>query len=147
VADVQNDMENLGVDSQSYDAQKPFKVFLSLLDRWEVGASLSDKLAVPALEAIRTGLPRISPDMRGEVSHCHLKASCDTDYRCLILPQQCMKLWSRSSFGKRCLNPFKADWTVQTLKYVSLKVRNYPIKADLTVTRAVGLAAELYPAT
>jgi len=60
-------MENLGVDSQPYDAQRPFKVFLSLLDRWEVGASLSDQLAVPALEAIRAGLPRVSSDMRGEV--------------------------------------------------------------------------------
>jgi hypothetical protein len=67
-ADKQNDMENIGAESQSYDAQKPFKVFLSLLDRWEVGASLSDKLAVPALEAIRTGLPRVPLDMRGEVS-------------------------------------------------------------------------------
>jgi hypothetical protein len=66
--DKQNDMDNLGVDSQSYDAQKPFKVFLSLLDKWEVGASLSDKLVIPALEAIRTGLPRVSLDMRGEVS-------------------------------------------------------------------------------
>jgi hypothetical protein len=68
LADKQNDMENIGAESQSYDAQKPFKVFLSLLDRWEVGASLSDKLAVPALEAIRTGLPRVPLDMRGEVS-------------------------------------------------------------------------------
>jgi hypothetical protein len=67
-ADKKNDMENIGAESQPYDAQKPFKVFLSLLDRWEVGASLSDKLAVPALEAIRTGLPRVPLDMRGEVS-------------------------------------------------------------------------------
>jgi hypothetical protein len=67
-ADRQSDMENIGAESQSYDAQKPFKVFLSLLDRWEVGASLSDKLAVPALEAIRVGLPRVPLDMRGEVS-------------------------------------------------------------------------------
>jgi hypothetical protein len=94
MADVQNDMENLGVDSQSYDAQKPFNVFLSLLDRWEVGASLSDKLAVPALEAIRAGLPRVSPDMRGEVSYSCLKVCYDPDSgdRCLIRPQQCMKL-------------------------------------------------------
>jgi len=67
-ADKQNDMENIGAESQSYDAQKPFKVFLSLLDRWEVGASLSDKLAVPALEAIRIGLPGVPLDMRGEAS-------------------------------------------------------------------------------
>jgi hypothetical protein len=65
-------MEALSIDTQSYDAQKPFKVFLSLLDKWEVGASLSDKLAVPALEAIRTGLPRVPPDMKGEVCAARL---------------------------------------------------------------------------
>lgn len=61
-------MDSLGLDSQSLDAQRPFKVFLSLLDRWEVGAALSDKLVVPALEAIRAGLPRVSPSIREEVS-------------------------------------------------------------------------------
>lgn len=62
----QDDMDSLGLES--VDAQRPFKVFLSLLDRWEIGASLSDRLVVPALEAIRAGLPRVSPSIREEVS-------------------------------------------------------------------------------
>lgn len=61
-------MDTLGAETQSYDAQKPFKIFLSLLDRWEIGGALSDKLVMHALEAIRVGLPRVSPDMREEVS-------------------------------------------------------------------------------
>ena len=60
-------MDSLGHESQSIDAQRPFKVFLSLLDRWEVGAALSDRLVVPALEAIRAGLPRVSAEIREEV--------------------------------------------------------------------------------
>lgn len=104
LADNQDDMENLGVESQSYDAQKPFKVFLSLLDRWEVGASLSNKLAVPALKAIRPGLPRVSPDMRGEVSRICSLWGRDIDGRCSILLPLCTKLWSRSSSGRHCLN-------------------------------------------
>ena len=83
-------MENVGAESQSYDAQKPFKVFLSLLDRWEVGASLSDKLAVPALEAIRIGLPRVSLDMRGEVNPL-MRGWLHADDRCLIPLLLCMK--------------------------------------------------------
>jgi hypothetical protein len=35
------------------EAQVPFKVFLSLLDKWEIGEALSEKLAIPSLEAIR----------------------------------------------------------------------------------------------
>ena len=64
----EDDMDSLGLESHSVDAQRPFKVFLSLLDKWELGAALSDKLVVPALEAIRAGLPRVSSNIREEVS-------------------------------------------------------------------------------
>lgn len=60
-------MDSLGADNHSFDPQRPFKVFLSLLDRWEIGASLSDRLVVPALEAIRAGLPSVSSSLREEV--------------------------------------------------------------------------------
>lgn len=68
----QDDMNSLGVEPQLFDAHRPFKVFLSLLDRWEIGASLSDKLVIPALDAIRTGIARVSPSMREEVRFCRL---------------------------------------------------------------------------
>lgn len=45
-------MEQAGA-ADSIDAQKPFKIFLSLLDRWEVGAALSERLAVTSLEAVK----------------------------------------------------------------------------------------------
>lgn len=34
------------------DPQKPFKIFLSLLDKWEVGGVLSEKVAIPALRIV-----------------------------------------------------------------------------------------------
>jgi len=59
-------MEQAGaVDSA--DAQKPFKVFLSLLDKWEVGAALSERLAVTSLEAVKHVVDNL-PAMREEVS-------------------------------------------------------------------------------
>jgi hypothetical protein len=54
----------------SVDAQKPFKVFLSLLDRWEVGATLSERLAVTSLEAIKH-IVENNPGTREEVSRGH----------------------------------------------------------------------------
>jgi hypothetical protein len=36
------------------EAQRPFKIFLSLLDKWEIGSVLSDSLAISALQAIKT---------------------------------------------------------------------------------------------
>lgn len=75
----QDDMDSLGLETQSLDAQKPFKVFLSLLDRWEVGAALSNKLVMPALEAIRAGLPRVSASIREEVSSFFSPLCPETD--------------------------------------------------------------------
>ena len=37
---------------------RPFKIFVSLLDRWEVGASVTEELAIDALTALQTGLGR-----------------------------------------------------------------------------------------
>ena len=36
------------------EAQRPFKTFLSLMDKWEVGSALSAALAIPALQAIKS---------------------------------------------------------------------------------------------
>jgi hypothetical protein len=46
-------MQALTNDPDSDQRQKPFKVFLTLLDKWEIGGSLSERLAVPALQAIK----------------------------------------------------------------------------------------------
>jgi hypothetical protein len=90
---VQDDMGRIGSDTQSADIQRPFKIFLSLLDRWEVGAVLSERLAIPALDAIRAGLPGVAPEMRGEVRRL---STAVTDVRCSIRRQQYTKPSNRS---------------------------------------------------
>lgn len=50
------------------DPQRPFKIFLSLLDKWEIGSALSERLVIPALRAVQTGLPKLTT-MRVEVSN------------------------------------------------------------------------------
>jgi hypothetical protein len=43
------------------DAQRPFKIFLSLQDKWEVGNILAERLSIPALIAIKTAVTREAP--------------------------------------------------------------------------------------
>lgn len=50
---LEQDMGKLPTASDIADAQSPFKIFLSLLDKWEIGESLSERLAIPSLEANR----------------------------------------------------------------------------------------------
>lgn len=51
-------------DGGDDDPQKPFKIFLSLLDKWEIGGVLSEKVAIPALrimmDASSSGLTEVS---------------------------------------------------------------------------------------
>jgi hypothetical protein len=39
--------------SGDYPESRPFKIFISLLDKWEIGAALTDTLAYDALQAAR----------------------------------------------------------------------------------------------
>ncbi|WWC60178.1 uncharacterized protein I303_102743 [Kwoniella dejecticola CBS 10117] len=50
---LQDDMALLDGSVDGPDALRPFKIFLSLLDKWEVGGSLSERLAIPALRTIK----------------------------------------------------------------------------------------------
>ncbi len=50
---LEHDMRQLPSANDVADAQAPFKIFLSLLDKWEIGEWLSDRLAIPSLEASR----------------------------------------------------------------------------------------------
>lgn len=45
-------MGRLLAASDAAEAQQPFKTFLSLLDKWEIGQALSAKLAIPSLQII-----------------------------------------------------------------------------------------------
>lgn len=50
---LEHDMGKLADANDIADAQSPFKIFLSMLDKWEIGELLSERLAVPSLEASR----------------------------------------------------------------------------------------------
>lgn len=50
---LSRDMEKLATTSDFAEGQAPYKVFLALLDKWELGESLSENLAIPALQSIR----------------------------------------------------------------------------------------------
>lgn len=39
-----------------YSASRPFKIFISLQDKWEVGGPLSDVLVLDAFKAIRMAM-------------------------------------------------------------------------------------------
>ena len=65
----QTEMESSTAEKDANELQRPFKIFLSLLDRWEIGSSLSERLAIPALRAMRRIIDT-RPDQRDEVSSC-----------------------------------------------------------------------------
>jgi hypothetical protein len=39
--------------SAEYSESRPFKIFMSLLDKWEIGASLTDALVYDTFKAIK----------------------------------------------------------------------------------------------
>ncbi|WWD16667.1 hypothetical protein CI109_101097 [Kwoniella shandongensis] len=53
ITTLHSDMEKLGSPPESLDAQRPFKVFLSLLDKWEIGSVLSERLAISSLRTVK----------------------------------------------------------------------------------------------
>ncbi|KAL1409508.1 hypothetical protein Q8F55_003491 [Vanrija albida] len=50
---LSRDMDKLATANDFAEGQAPYKVFLALLDKWELGESLSENLAIPALRSIR----------------------------------------------------------------------------------------------
>lgn len=46
-------MQQLSRRDNGTDGHSPFRVFLSLLDKWELGEELSWKLAIPSLSIIK----------------------------------------------------------------------------------------------
>ena len=66
VSALEADFMSSMTDEDLNGIQHPFKVFLSLMDRWEIGANISPRLAIPALRAIKQVL-EVHQDHRGEV--------------------------------------------------------------------------------
>ena len=52
--------------SGEYSESRPFKIFISLLDKWEIGSPLTEALIYDALKAIRQHLTAES-DTREDV--------------------------------------------------------------------------------
>lgn len=42
--------------TESTDRQRPFKIFISLLDKWDIGAPLTEVLVLDAFSALRNTL-------------------------------------------------------------------------------------------
>lgn len=40
-------------DTRSLDAQRPYKIFVSLLDKWEIGYALTDYMILDALISLQ----------------------------------------------------------------------------------------------
>ena len=52
--------------SGDYSESRPFKIFISLLDKWEIGAALTDVLVYDALRAIKQFV-ELKPDTSEDV--------------------------------------------------------------------------------
>lgn len=50
---VQDDMNNLQ-NLDASDRQRPFKIFLALLDKWEIGSQITNVLVLDVLSTLNT---------------------------------------------------------------------------------------------
>jgi hypothetical protein len=55
--------------SGDYSESRPFKIFISLLDKWEIGAALTDVLVYDAFRAIKQFV-KSNPDTAEDVRQC-----------------------------------------------------------------------------
>ena len=49
-----------------YAPSRPFKIFISLLDKWEIGSQLTEVLVYDALASLKKLLERMSHDGEGD---------------------------------------------------------------------------------
>jgi hypothetical protein len=54
--------------SGEYSESRPFKIFISLLDKWEIGSALTDVLVLDALKAIRFLMQRNAEEHNEDIS-------------------------------------------------------------------------------
>jgi hypothetical protein len=55
--------------SGEYSESRPFKIFISLLDKWEIASPLTDALVLDALKAIRFLMQRDGEERNEDVRH------------------------------------------------------------------------------
>ena len=89
-----------------YTNARPFKIFISLLDKWEIGSPLTEALIYDALTAIKCSVQSTSE--KGEdvcyIAH-DIVADELTEVKCRqwSLQTPCMKRSNLAQSGKRCL--------------------------------------------
>ena len=62
--------------SSDYSESRPFKIFISLLDKWEVGAALTDVLVYDAFKGLKQFVES-NPDSSEDVSAIYIRCSTD----------------------------------------------------------------------
>lgn len=67
----QDDMLAIASTEEDTEPQRPFKIFLSLQDKYEIGGPLAELLALPALQAIKQDVETGADASRDEVSPVH----------------------------------------------------------------------------
>lgn len=65
--------------SAEYSESRPFKIFISLLDKWEVGGPLTEVLVLDAFNALKKAM-QSSPDNNDEVRDWDMPLLHDTDH-------------------------------------------------------------------
>lgn len=78
---VQSEMFSPSAD---YSPSRPFKIFISLLDKWEIGSLLTEALVFDSFRALRDGIesgPDAGDDVRFSIV-CFLFFVIKRSYRC-----------------------------------------------------------------
>jgi hypothetical protein len=66
--------------SGEYAESRPFKIFISLLDKWEVGSPLADMLVYDAFKAIKVLMEAHSTDSGEDVSSLTFEMVCVANF-------------------------------------------------------------------
>jgi hypothetical protein len=101
---LEHDMRQLPSANDVADAQAPFKIFLSLLDKWEIGEWLSDRLAIPSLEASR------ETAVAGHQDEVSCMKSTQAHRRFTERHRRCTRLSSPAYCGSTSTRAWRRTW-------------------------------------
>ena len=81
LADAVYDKDEMFHPSADYSQSRPFKIFISLLDKWEVGSPLTEVLIFDAFKALKKAVDR-SADRNDDVGNNQLCLACSNHFEC-----------------------------------------------------------------
>jgi hypothetical protein len=73
----------MGAPSSEYSESRPYKIFISLLDKWEIGGPLTDSLVLDAFESLKVSIESDSHS-KEEVSALVRACCCDHSFACQL---------------------------------------------------------------